>query len=150
MASAIYWYDHSWKLITTGQVDLDSDTLKIALVTSSYTPNTSHTVWNPGTDDAADASHHEAANGTGYTTGGITLANPAVTNSTIDYDDPVWTALTKTFRYAVCYVNKTAGALTDPLLFYILLDTAPADIVSNGSNYTIQWNATDKLFYRPA
>jgi hypothetical protein len=54
MASAIYWYDHSWKLITTGLVDLDSDTLKIALVTSSYTPSTSHTVWNPGTDDAAD------------------------------------------------------------------------------------------------
>lgn len=150
MASSITWYDHSWKLIATGGIDLDTDTLKLALVTSSYTPNTAHTVWDPGTNNAADASYNEVTTGSGYTTGGATIANPVVTNSTIDYDDVVWTALTKTFRYAVCYVDKVVGALTDPLLFYILLDTTPADIVSNGSNYTIQWNATNKLIYRPS
>ena len=150
MASSITWYAHSWKLITTGLVDLDTDTLKLALVTSSYTPATSHTVWDPGTNDAADPSHNEVATGDGYATGGATLANPVATNDNIDYDDPVWTSLTKTFRYAVCYMDGSAGALTDPLLFYILLDTTPADIVSSGSNYKIQWNATDKLFYKPA
>lgn len=148
MASSITWYAHSWKLITTGLVDLDTDTLKLALVTSSYTPSTAHTVFDNGADNATDPSYNEVASGNGYTTGGATIATPVVTNDNIDYDDAVWTALTKTFRYAVCYMDGTAGALTDPLLFYILLDTTPADIVSSGSNYTIQWNATNKLFYK--
>jgi hypothetical protein len=149
MAVTITAYDHLWKLTKTGVVDLDTDTLKLALVTSDYTPNIAHTEWDSGTEDADDPKYNEVATGAGYTTGGITLATPVVTNSNIDYDNPVWTALTKTFRYAVCYANKTAGGLTDPLLFWIDLDTT-GDIVSSGSNYTVQWNATDKLFYRPA
>lgn len=142
MASTITAYDTLWKLLLTGAVDLDTDTLKLALVTSSYTPNIAHDKW-------ADVSANEVATGSGYTTGGIALANPVTTNSTVDYDDIVWTSLTKTFRYAVCYKSGSGGGLTNPLLFYILLDSTPADIVSTGSNYTIQWNSTNKLFYRP-
>lgn len=149
MATTITAYDHLWKLVTTGLVDLDTDTLMVALVTSGYTPSTAHTVFDNGADDATDPSYNEVATGAGYTTGGAALANPVATNSNIDYDDVTWTSLTKTFRYAVCYKDGAAGALTDPLLFYILLDSTPADVVSSGSNYTIQWNSTDKLFYRP-
>lgn len=142
MATTITAYDHLWKLLNTGGIDLDTDTLKLALVTSSYTPSTAHDEW-------ADVSANEVATGAGYTTGGVTLATPVATNSNIDYDDVTWTALTKTFRYAVCYKSGSGGGLTNPLLFYILLDSTPADIVSTGSNYTIQWNSTNKLFYRP-
>lgn len=142
MAASITAYAHLWKLLNTGGIDLDTDTLKLALVTSSYTPNTAHDEW-------ADVSANEVANGSGYTTGGAALASPVVTNSNIDYNDVTWAALTKTFRYAVCYKSGSGGGLTNPLLFYILLDTAPADVVSSGSNYTIQWNSTDKLFYKP-
>lgn len=143
MAASITAYDHLWKLLLTGGIDLDTDTLKIALVTSSYTPSTAHDEW-------ADVSANEVATGSGYTTGGVTLTGYAGTNSTIDFADPAWTSLTKTFRYAVCYKSGSGGGLTNPLLFYILLDTTPADIVSTGSNYSIVINATDKLFYRPA
>lgn len=143
MATTITAYDHLWKLLNTGGIDLDTDTLKLALVTSSYTPNAAHDEW-------ADVSANEVATGAGYTTGGETLASPVATNSNIDYNDVTWTALTKTFRYAVCYKSGSGGGLTNPLLFYILLDSTPADIVSTGSNYTIQWNSIDKLFYRPA
>lgn len=143
MASTITAYDKLWQLLLTGGIDLDTDTIKVALVTSSYTPSTAHDEW-------ADVSANEVSTGSGYTPGGVTLANPVKTNSTIDYDDVTWTSLTKTFRYAVCYKSGSGGGLTNPLLFYILLDSTPADIVSSGSNYTIQWNATDKLFYRPA
>jgi len=142
MATTITAYDHLWKLLATGGIDLDTDTLKLALVTSSYTPNIAHDEW-------ADVSANEVATGAGYTTGGATLATPVATNSNIDYDDVTWTALTKTFRYAVCYKSGSGGGLTNPLLFYMLLDSTPADIVSTGSNYTIQWNSTNKLFYRP-
>ena len=142
MASTITAYDTFWKLVATGGIDLDTDTLKLALVTSSYTPSTAHDEW-------ADVSANEVATGSGYTTGGETLASPVATNSNIDYNDVTWTALTKTFRYAVCYKSGSGGGLTNPLLFYILLDSTPADIVNTGSNYTISWNATDKLFYKP-
>lgn len=143
MATTITAYDHLWKLVATGGIDLDTDTLKIALVTSSYTPSTAHEEW-------ADVSANEVATGDGYTTGGATLATPVSTNSNIDYDDVVWTSLTKTFRYAVIYKSGSGGGLTNPLIAYLLLDSTPADIVSSGSNYTIQWNGTDKLFYRPS
>jgi len=142
MAATITAYDHLWKLLLTGAVDLDTDTIKVALVTSSYTPSPAHDEW-------ADVSANEVATGSGYTTGGIALANPVTTNTTVDYDDIVWTSLTKTFRYAVGYKSGSGGGLTNPLLFYILLDSTPADIVSTGSNYSIQWNSTNKLFYRP-
>jgi len=143
MATTITAYDHLWKLLATGGIDLDTDTLKVALVTSSYTPNTAHDEW-------ADVSANEVATGSGYTTGGITLASPVATNNNIDYADVTWTALTKTFRYAVLYKSGSGGGLTNPLICYLLLDSTPADVVSTGSNYSIQWNATDKLFYRPA
>lgn len=142
MASTITAYDKLWKLLLTGGIDLDTDTLKLALVTSSYTPSTAHDEW-------ADVSTNEVATGSGYTTGGVTLANPVATNDNIDFDDVTWTSLTKTFRYAVAYKSGSGGGLTNPLLFYILLDSTPADIVSSGSNYTIQWNSADKVFYQP-
>jgi len=142
MATTITSYDHLWKLLTTGGIDLDTDTIQLALVTSSYTPSAAHTIW-------ADVSANEVATGAGYTTGGAALASPVVTSSNIDYNDVTWTSLTKTFRYAVLYKLGSGGGLTNPLIAWILLDSTPADIVSTGSNYTIQWNSTDKLFYRP-
>lgn len=142
MAATITAYDHLWKLLLTGAVDLDTDTIKVALVTSSYTPNTAHDEW-------ADVSANEVATGNGYTTGGATLANPTATNTTMDYDDVLWTSLTKTFRYGICYKSGSGGGLTNPLLFYVLFDSTPADIVSSGSNFTLQWHSTNKVLYKP-
>ena len=48
--------------------DLVGATVKVALVTSSYTPNAAnngHSLWS-------DASSNEIANGNGYNTGGVT------------------------------------------------------------------------------
>lgn len=143
MAVTITAYDHLWKLLLTGAVDLDTDSLKVALVTSAYAPNVAHTQWE-------QAFGSEASSGGGYTSGGVTLANPVATNNTVDYDDVMWTNLTKTFRYAVCYAQKSVAGLTNPLLFWLLLDSTPADVISSGSNYTIQWHSIDKVFYRPA
>jgi hypothetical protein len=150
MATTITAYTHLWKLVTTGGLDLDTSEIRIRLVTSSYTFSAAHTLWDNSANDATDPSYNEVANGDGYTTGGIQLANPVVTTGNIDYDDVVWTALTKTFRAAIGVGIGTFGGVVNPVLFYILLDSTPADIVSTGSNYTIVWNSTDKLFYQPA
>lgn len=141
MATTITAYDHLWKLTKIGAVDLDTDTLRLALVTNAYTPSTAHTQWS-------DVSTYEVATGSGYTTNGEAIATPVVTNTSIDYDDVQWLSLIKTFFYAVCYKDGSGGGLTNPLLFYIIPDTT-GDIVSAGSNYTIQWNSVNHLFYKP-
>jgi len=149
MAITITAYDHLWKLVATGGLDLDTSQIDLRLVTNSYTFSAAHTLWDNGEDDATDPSYNELPTATGYTAGGKTLANPVVTNSTIDFDDVVWTSLTATFRHAIAVGVGTFGGVVNPVLFDINLDTT-GDIISTAANYSIIWNATDKVIYRPA
>jgi hypothetical protein len=150
MASTFTAYDHLWKLCNYYGLNLSTATIKARIVTSSYTFSAAHTAWDNGANDATDPSYNEATNGDGYTTGGITLSNDTATNSKVDFDDITWTALTKTFRGIILVAVGEFGGVTDPVLGYLLPDSTPADIVSNGSNYSVLWNSTDGVFYRPA
>jgi len=91
------------KDVMLGLHDLDSDTIKIALYTSSATLN--------ATTDTYTTSN-EVANGNGYTTGGVTLANASViengTSGCFDSDNPEWTSASFTARGALIY-NDTDG-----------------------------------------
>jgi hypothetical protein len=117
------------------KVDWKGDTIKVALLSSSYTPNQgTHAVYS-------DVSTYEVA-GTGYTTGGATLANKTATLDTtnkvvvLDADDVTWANSTITARYAVVY-DATAG--NNNLIGYIDL---VSDQASNNGNFVIQWDAT--------
>lgn len=148
MASSITEYTHLWKLIATGGLDLDTSQIDVRLVTSGYTFDAAHTQWDNGANDSTDPSFNETT-GTGYTAGGKTLTSPVVTATTIGYADLTWTSLTATFRQAIAVGVGTFGGVTNPVLFRILLDTTPADIVITSSTYEIIWNSVDKLFYKP-
>jgi hypothetical protein len=93
-------------------MDLSSDTLKVALFTSSIDPETNRDIY----EKYADISANEVV-GTGYTAGGITLTNVSVsldaTNHVIKLtaDDPAWESSTLTARYAVIYDASTADKL---------------------------------------
>ena len=91
------------KDVMLGLHDLDSDTIKIALYTSSAT-------LSAATDTYTTS--NEVANGNGYTTGGVTLANASViengTSGCFDSDDPSWSSATFTARGALIY-NDTDG-----------------------------------------
>jgi hypothetical protein len=113
MASFVY---HSAKeYIANGAIDLDNDTLKVALLGSGHTP-----------DQANDANYADVSadeiSGSGYTAGGATLSGVTVTRSgatvKLDATDPEWTALAPDFRYAVLYddthASDTLIALLDP------------------------------------
>lgn len=132
MASVSYWQTHYWRLIATGKVRLGVDPFKIALLTSAYARNAAHAQWS-------DISGFEVAAGNGYTAGGqsLVLAVNGITDDAIIYIDPVWTALTKTFRWAAVVCDINVDALVKPLIGIVLLDSTPADIVNNGSNYTL-------------
>ena len=149
MTAAMYWYDHSWKLITTGGLDLDTSELRIRLVTSGYTFNSAHTQWDNGANDSTDPSFSELTTTGGYTVGGKQLTTPVVTNSNIDYDDLTWTSLTATFRHVICVAVGTFGGVTNPVVFRMLPNSDDTDVISVSTDWSINWNNTNKLIYKP-
>jgi len=84
--------------------DLDSDTIKIALYTSSA---------NLDADTTAYTTSGEVASGNGYTTGGETLTTPVIgtsgTTAYVDFDNPEWTSASFTTAGALIYNDTTAG-----------------------------------------
>lgn len=67
------WYRNALAQLVGGKnIDWDSDTIKVTLHTSSYTPSLD-------ADDFVNDLTNEIANGAGYTTGGVTLGSPTVT-----------------------------------------------------------------------
>lgn len=120
------------------EVDWDSDTIKVALLTSSYTPNQdTHDYWD-------DVSSNEVS-GTGYTSGGQSLSSKTATydGSTnvviLDAADSVWSASTITARYAVIYDDAGATASQKVLVGYVDFGS---DQSSTNGNFTVTWDAT--------
>lgn len=115
MASQIY--NTFKKKIMNGSIDLDTDTIKIALVTSSYTPDIdAHDFWD-------DVSANEVAASGTYAAGGATLTCTVTQDDTdnegvFDATDVSWTSATITARYAVIY-KSTGVAGTSPLICVI-------------------------------
>lgn len=135
-------YDTAKLYIGDGTIDLDSNTFKMALFTSSSNCNTL-------TNSNLAALTNQVANANGYTTGGNTLTSVTWTNAsgtiTFDAADSTWTAAggSITARFAVIYRSGTVNSITDALLAVCLLDTAPADVTATaGNTLTIQFNAS--------
>ena len=147
MATTNTLYTSFKQYVHDGTIDLDATNIYMALVTSSYTFSAAHTIWDPGTNDAADPSYNEVANGTGYTTGGAQLASHSVTAVRWDAADTTWTSLTKTFRYGIVYVNATVNSIVKPLICCILFDSTPADIAIAGWDFTVQWNSSGLITF---
>ena len=120
------------------EVDWDSDTIKVALLTSSYTPN-------QDTHDYFDDVSTYEVTGTGYTTGGATLASKTSTydgtNNVIVLDaaDVTWSSSTITARYAVVYDDSGASAAAKALIGYVDFGS---DQSSTNGNFTITWDST--------
>lgn len=120
------------------EVDWDSDTIKIALVGSAYTPNQdSHDYWD-------DVVANEVT-GTGYTAGGLTLGSKTATYDSasnvviLDAADAVWASSTITARYAVIYDDSGATNAQKVLVGYIDFGS---DQSSTNGNFTVTFDAT--------
>jgi hypothetical protein len=104
-------------VLTGAGLDLDSETIKMALLDSGYTPDVdADEFWD-------DVSANEIS-ATGYTAGGATLGSPATTydaaNNRAEYDaaDPAWTLSTAASpAYAVMY-DDTGTPGTSRLIAY--------------------------------
>lgn len=120
------------------EVDWDSDTIKVMLLSSAYSPD----------QDAHDYLDDVVANqvtGTGYTAGGATLASKTITydganNVTVlDAADVTWPSSTVTARYAVIYDDAGATNSQKVLLGYVDFGS---DQSSTSGNFTITWDST--------
>jgi len=73
-------------------VNLETDTIKLALIDNAITPTANDTDPQWGAGSGVDYDGNEVGTGGGYTTGGLACANPSVTRSgdttTFDADDP--------------------------------------------------------------
>jgi len=80
-----------------GTHDMDTNTIKIALYTSSASLDASTTAYSSSNE----------VSGTGYSAGGATLSGASIgTSSTtayVDYSDPSWTSASFTARGALIY-----------------------------------------------
>ncbi len=100
-----------------GEQDLDTDTIKIALYTSSATLDSTTTAYTTT----------EEITGTGYTAGGVTLTGATIgtsgTTAYVDFDDPEWTSASFT----------TAGAL----IYNSTQSNQAIAVLSFGGNFTV-------------
>lgn len=120
--------------------DIVGATVKMALVSSAWTPDvtvTGNSLW-------ADMSANEIANGNGYTTGGVALGSMVATAITGGYKfasaSPSWTASggsIPAWRYAVIYVVGTLWGKVNPVIGYFVGDSTPADTPATASGNSL-------------
>lgn len=134
MAPTISLYNHTRARFASG-ANAVGDTYKVKLLTAA-TFNATHTT-------LAATGGTEVANGNGYTTGGATLANVAVTTvntnqAKFDADDVTWAASggAITASFAILYNDTDAD---DPPVAFIDFDGA--ETAGTGTDFKIIWNA---------
>lgn len=122
-----------------GQIDIDSVTIKCALVVAAYTPDQNlHDFWS-------DVSANEVS-GSNYTAGGNACASPTVTMSgaglvTVDANDPAtWAQHATGFSNAVRAIlyRDTGVGTTSELIAYSGAFTAGGNV---DGPFTVQFDA---------
>jgi hypothetical protein len=136
MAVTAKLYGAFFTALADKKIDLNSDTIKVALATSSYTPDQdTHDFFNDITNEVT---------GTGYTAGGATLGTPTFTYTgasnvfKFDGDDVSWSSSTITARYAIVYDSTPGTSATNPLICYVDFG---ADVSTTAGTFTITWDA---------
>jgi hypothetical protein len=123
-------YNSCLEDLAKGDIDFDTDTFKILLVTSTYTPDKdTHTRGDDITNEVT---------GSGYTAGGATSActvtkDTANDKVTLGFASVSWATSTITAAAGVIY-KSTGTAANDPLVAYIDFG---GDVSSSGGTFSI-------------
>ena len=131
------WYNSGKRDLFDGTIDLVADTIKLILVSASYTPDADHAF-------VSSVSATELT-GTGYTAGFAgagrkTITTKAFSTDTVNdraeftFDAVVWTAINAgTAAYAILVKEITSDAASRLIAY---LDISP-DVVTNGGDFTL-------------
>jgi hypothetical protein len=134
VAPTISLYNHTAARFASG-ANAVGDTYKVKLLTAA-TFNATHTT-------LAATGGTEVANGNGYTTGGATLANAAVTTvntneAKFDADDVTWAASGGAITASFAILYNATDADDPPVAF---IDFDGAETAGTGTDFKIIWNA---------
>lgn len=132
-------YARAQQAFANKEIDWDTNTAKVLLCSSSYTPSqTTHDYKNDITNEVT---------GTGYVAGGVALSSKTTATSslvtTLDAADPSFGTVTVTFRYAIVYID-TGVSSTSPLLCYVDFVT---DQTVTAAVLVLQLNASGLLTF---
>lgn len=137
MATSSKYYSLFFTSLGNKEIDLNSDTFKVMLTTSTYTPNQdTHQYKSDVTNEVT---------GTGYTTGGVSIGSLTMSYNSgtnvwsFDGADATWTSSTLTARYAVLYDSTPGSDATRPLVGYVDFGT---DLTTSSSTLSVIWDAT--------
>jgi hypothetical protein len=137
MAVSAKFYSLAFQSMLAKEINLTSDTIKLMLCSSSYTPNQDTHRYK------SDVSNE--ITGTGYTAGGATVGSVTVSYDTgtnvlsFDANDVTWSAASVTARFGVLYDSSPGSDATRPLIGWIDFG---GDVTSTGADFTIAWNAS--------
>ncbi|MGN6607948.1 MAG: hypothetical protein ACTHMS_13175 [Jatrophihabitans sp.] len=114
------------------EISWASDTIKVMLCTSAYTPDqNAHAYKSSVTNEVT---------GTGYTAGGVALASKTTSAAsgvaTLSAAAASWSSATITARYAVIY-DSTGTDSTSPLIAWVDFG---ADVSSVADTFTVTWD----------
>jgi hypothetical protein len=134
VAVTISLYNHTASRFASG-ANAVGDTYKVKLLSAATFDATDTTL--------ADAGGTEATTGTGYTAGGATLANVAVSTVTtndakFDADDVTWTASGGAIEAACAIIYNDTDANDPPVAF---IDFDGTQSAGDGTDFKIIWDA---------
>lgn len=128
-------YDKARERFLRGQINWDTDTMKVCLVDKNvYTPNfTTH-------EYLSDVS------GSAITAAGVTLTGKSSTSGAADANDVTFTAVSGNESEALIIYKDTGDTATSPLI--ALIDSATGlPITPNGGDIIVVWdNGANKIF----
>ena len=145
-AGNVIVYDVFKQYLMDGTVTLGTNTIKVALLTATYTPNlATHKLFGDVSNELTTAN--------GYTAGGAALAGGTVNfdasanTTTFTATATTWTASGGNigpFTYAVLYASGTLNGHVNPLIGYCKLDPSSLTII-DGNSLTVTWSASGIL-----
>lgn len=128
-------YDKARERFLRGQINWDTDTMKVALIDKNvYTPNfTSH-------------QYLSDVSGSAIIAAGVTLTGKSSTDGAADANDVTFTAVTGVESEALLIYKDTGDGATSPLI--ALIDSATGlPITPNGGDIIVVWdNGANKIF----
>lgn len=132
MANVVYTEFLNSLLDANPAIDFDTDTIKVALVTSAYTPN---------------AAHQFFSSVTGVVGTPQTLAGVSIAAGVFDAGDATFTAVAGGSTVVGLVLYKDTGvAGTSPLIAFVDSVASGLPVVTNGGNIVIAWdNGANKI-----
>jgi hypothetical protein len=136
---ANFWYNEAKRALAAGELDLDTDDLRVILVMTFTTADTEDDVNTISGFTTLDEYDH-----VGYAR--VAIANLQINEDAandraeVDGDNTVFASLgvgTRQCQAAIVYKHVTNDADSVPIAFY---DTGGFPFDGTGSNVTIQWN----------